>query len=87
MIAGFFNILFEVIEFSICIDALLSWIPMANNSIFSDVLHTITEPFLKPGRKIQEMIMPGLMIDFSPIIAFLIIGILRRIVYTLLIFV
>lgn len=84
MIASFFNVLFQFIEFAILIDVILSWLPQGRENTFVEIIHTITEPFLKPGRMIQERLVPGLMIDFSPILALFIVGILRKIVYILL---
>lgn len=47
-------------------------------------LKVFTEPLLAPGRKIQEKIVPGLPIDFSPVLALLILSILSNVVATLL---
>lgn len=75
------NICFNVAEWAILIDVLLSYVPMGRENSITQLVHAITEPLLAPGRKIQEKIIPGLMIDFSPIFAFLILYILRRIVF------
>lgn len=78
------NICFNVAEWAILIDVLLSYVPMGRENSITQLVHTITEPLLAPGRKIQDKIMPGLMIDFSPVFAFLILYILRQIVYTII---
>ncbi|WP_331253621.1 YggT family protein [Clostridium cochlearium] len=80
-----FNMLFNIMEAAILIDIVLSFIGRGMRNSFTELIKTITEPLLAPGRRIQEMIMPGLMIDFSPILAFFLISIMRRIVFTLLI--
>ncbi|MFD3157424.1 YggT family protein [Haloimpatiens sp. FM7330] len=85
MFIYFVNILFRVIEYAILIEVILSWIPQRRENQLTSILHTITEPFLRPGRIIQQKLIPNLMIDFSPIIALFIIAILRRVIYTLLI--
>ncbi|KAJ53399.1 YggT family protein [Clostridium tetanomorphum] len=76
--------LFNVVEWAILIDVILSFIPLGRGNGFTQLIHTITEPLLAPGRKIQEKLIPGLMIDFSPVIALLILHLLRRILFTLI---
>jgi len=72
------SLLFRFLEGAIFLDVILSW-----NS-FVNLLHVFTEPFMRPGRKLQQKLIPGLMIDFSPIIAFIIIDIIRGIVFSIL---
>ncbi|MBV7275025.1 YggT family protein [Clostridium thailandense] len=79
-----FSLLFRIIEAAILVDVVLSWIMPGKRGGLIDLLHVFTDPFMMPGRKIQEKLMPGLMIDFSPIIALLILDILRKIVFTIL---
>lgn len=78
------SLLFRLIEGAILIDVILSWIMPGKSNRFIEFLHIFTEPFMAPGRKIQEKIMPGLMIDFSPIIALFILDILQRVIYSIL---
>lgn len=77
-------LLFKFIEYAIFLDVILSWILQGRSNQFTEVLHIFTEPFMKPGRMIQEKIMPGFMMDFSPILALVIISILQRIVFAIL---
>lgn len=79
-----FSLLFRFLEGAILLDVVLSWIMPGRRGGFIDLLHIFTDPFMIPGRKIQEKLIPGLMIDFSPIIALLILDILQRIVYIIL---
>lgn len=79
-----FSLLFRLIEAAILVDVVLSWIMPGKRGGLIDLLHVFTDPFMMPGRRIQEKLMPGLMIDFSPIIALLILDILRKIVFTIL---
>lgn len=79
-----FSLLFVVMEYAIFAEILLSFVMRGVENKFTYFLHSITEPLLAPGRKIQEKIMPGLMIDFSPIVAFFIIAILRKITFSLI---
>lgn len=78
------NILFSILQDAIIIDALLSWIYRGRGNTFTDILHTITEPFLAPARKITYRLFPNMMLDFSPIIALFIIRILQFVVITVL---
>lgn len=79
-----FSLLFVIMEYAIFAEIILSFVMRGVENKFTYFLHSITEPLLAPGRKIQEKIMPGLMIDFSPIIAFFIISILRKITFSLI---
>jgi YggT family protein len=78
------SLLFRFLEGAILIDVILSWIMPKGSNALIDLLHVFTDPFMIPGRKIQEKLMPGLMIDFSPIIALFIIDILRGILFSIL---
>ncbi|MCH3964182.1 MAG: YggT family protein [Clostridium sp.] len=78
------GLLFRFLEGAIFLDVILSWVMPGRRGGFIELLHVFTEPFMIPGRKLQQKIMPGLMIDFSPIIAFVIIDVLRGIVFSIL---
>lgn len=77
-----FDLLFQILEIVIIIDVALSWTPIQENT-FTDLVHTIARPFLYPGKIIQEKLIPGLAIDFSPIVALMIINMLKKIVIAL----
>ncbi|MPM63103.1 hypothetical protein SDC9_109983 [bioreactor metagenome] len=79
-----FSLLFVVMEYAIFAEIILSFVTRGVENKFTYFLHSITEPLLAPGRKIQEKIAPGFMIDFSPILALFIISILRQIVRNIL---
>ena len=52
---------------------LMSWLPMFHGSRFAELLFALTEPILGPIRKLimrSPLGGPGMVIDFSPIIAF-----------------
>jgi YggT family protein len=53
-------------------------------SKLTQFIKIFTEPLLAPGRKLQERIVPGLPIDFSPVIALLLLSILSRIIFAVL---
>lgn len=77
-------LLFRFLEGAILLDVILSWFMPGRSNAFLDLLHVFTNPFMIPGRKIQEKLMPGFMIDFSPILAFLILDILRKVIFSIL---
>lgn len=76
-LAQFINIFAELLIFAIFIRIILSWIrPMRSKSGFSGFLFEVTEPVLSIFRRI----IPRLgMIDISPIVAFLVIELVRSI--------
>ncbi|MDV3426792.1 MAG: YggT family protein [Bacillota bacterium] len=78
------NTLFNIVEISIFIECILSWVPNIRENSLTDILHSINEPFLKPGRFIQSKILPDMMIDFSPIIALLVISFIKRILFAVI---
>lgn len=73
----------ELVELAIFIRVIMSWIPIQKNGQFMRILYQITEPILAPIRNIIEKSAIGknmAMLDFSPIIAFILIGFLKSIV-------
>jgi YggT family protein len=73
------NFLLRLLEILIFVEVILSWVMVGKENEFTSVIHKITAPLLEPGRKLQEKLFPGLMVDFSPFIALVIIAFLRRI--------
>lgn len=79
------NYLLYIVEICIIIEALLSWVPGGiGRNTFTMVLEKITEPFLYLGRRIQYALIPNSPIDFSPIVGFFIIRILRSLIAIIL---
>ncbi len=79
-----FGLIFNVLEYAIFAEVILSWVYRGRGNQYIDLLHKFTEPMLKPGRRIQERYFSNMMVDFSPIIALLIIMMLRNIVFSIL---
>ena len=77
------NTFFNVLEYAILIEVVLSWVYAGRSNQFTEILHKITNPLLEPGRRIQARYFANMMIDFSPIIALVILYVLRRILYAL----
>lgn len=78
------NLLFRFLEMAIFIDVILSWFNRGSSNSFTNLIHVFTDPFMAPARKLQEKIAPGLMLDFSPIVALFILDILRSIIFAIL---
>jgi YggT family protein len=72
--------LFNLLEYAIFIDVILSWVYRGKGNAFIDILHIFTEPFMAPARKLQQRFTSMSMLDFSPIIAYFILVLLRNIV-------
>ncbi len=80
------GIIFNVIELAILIRVFLSWLPVPKEHRLIDLLYQITEPVLAPIRSLisRSSFGKNMMFDFSPIIAFILIGILKNIILGLL---
>lgn len=82
-LALLFGLIFKLLYFLIAIRILLSWFPVDPYNEVVRALYAVTEPLLQPLRRLPLHI--G-MIDFSPMIAFVlltfvesfVVGILRR---------
>lgn len=80
--------LFQIYEFLILIRVLLSWVNVnpyspAIDHPLVDILHRITDPVLVPLRRIIPPI--GGAIDISPVVALLLLEILRQVIIRFLI--
>lgn len=72
------GILFRIIETLIFIRIILSWINLRpHNSVIARFVYEMTEPILYPARELLDKIgLGGGMLDFSPVIAILIMNII-----------
>lgn len=68
------NIVLTILYWLILIRALISWVSPDPFNPLVQFLHRTTEPILEPIRRF----MPNLPIDFSPLIAFLVIIFLKQ---------
>lgn len=73
------NLVLSVIEYAILARCLISFLPISHDNQLINLLYQITEPILAPIRGLLERspIGSNSMIDFSPLVAFLIIGLLK----------
>ena len=78
------SIIFTALEYAIFAEVILSWVYQGRTNQYIELLHRVTRPLLEPGRKIQDRFLGNTMMDFSPIIALVILMILRRIVFGIL---
>lgn len=78
------NLLFTVLRFAILAEVVLSWIMQGRENKFTQIIHSISEPFMAPARKLQGKFINGLPIDFSPIIALLFLNIVENLIFTFL---
>ena len=78
MIADVVNVLFMVLTIAVFIRVLISWLPNIDpRSPGIEFLYGITEPILAPIRSIMPK---SMMFDFSPMIAILVLQVLRGVV-------
>jgi len=71
------NTAFDIIQLLIIIRVVISWVPHNPYGQWVRLLNDITEPILRPIRDAVPISSMG--IDFSPIIAFMLLGFLKKI--------
>lgn len=80
------RIFYEILTFAILLRCILSWLPLNRNNFFVKIVYSLTEPILAPVRNLidKSPLGGGMMIDFSPVIAYFLIyfiySILARII-------
>mgnify|MGYP003750463137 CR=1 FL=1 len=65
-------------------DVVASWIRPQRDIPALQVINSLVEPLLYPGRRLQEKVAPNLPIDFSPFIAIIILDIIKSLILGLL---
>jgi YggT family protein len=80
------DIVFQILWWAILIRVILSWLPMANIRIDPynpavRLLYSVTDPILEPLRRYTTV---G-MVDLSPLVALLLLDVLRRVLISILI--
>ena len=71
LIRGFLYLLFTILDLTILAEVILSYIPNVKGSNFYRILVSFNYPILRLFRKLQESFLGDIMIDFSPILAFM----------------
>ena len=76
------GVFYDLLSFAILIKCILSWFPINHNNIICRIIDALTEPILGPIRRMMQRspLGGGMMLDFSPVIAY----ILMSIVYSIL---
>lgn len=84
-VAGVVNIIFQIYGYLILARVLMSWLGPETRSPLTDILYAVTEPVLGPCRELMYGLMrllganpQTMMMDFSPIIAFLLLDYVVR---------
>ncbi|MEK9727797.1 MAG: YggT family protein [Candidatus Margulisiibacteriota bacterium] len=75
------NGIFDVVYLCLLVRILISWIPHDRYHPILQVLYQITDPILKP---FQNIFPTSVGIDFSPIFAFMFLGILKSIIFRII---
>ncbi|OUM96554.1 MAG: hypothetical protein BAA04_00765 [Firmicutes bacterium ZCTH02-B6] len=75
------NTLFEVYSWLLIIRILLTWFPVDPYNPAVRFIARVTDPFLRPFRGILP---PIGMVDLSPILAFIVLNLVRRLVVSVL---
>ncbi len=73
---------FNLLQMLIMIRVLLSWIPHDPYNQFIRILYVLTDLILKPLQQILPLQSAG--IDFSPMVAFVIIGFIKNLVLSVI---
>ncbi len=81
IIANTINLLFTALTLVIIARVILSWLPQYMDSSFGRAIYQISEPILRP---IRNMLPRTGMMDFSPMVALVILLILQAIVSSFL---
>ncbi|MPM48275.1 hypothetical protein SDC9_94999 [bioreactor metagenome] len=82
MIAVLLIKLLNILTWLILIQCLMSWFPGARYSKAYEVLSMFTEPLVGPIREVLFRYI-DIPIDFSPIIAFFVISMVQKLIYSL----
>ncbi|NLB82514.1 MAG: YggT family protein [Clostridiaceae bacterium] len=71
----------SLVELLLLIRVIVSWLPIGYNK-FIEILYMLTEPILAPIRRLIESSIGRIMFDFSPIIAFLLIRLVKGLIWS-----
>ena len=74
------DMFFNILELAIIIECVASWVPQLQGNKFINLIHNFVYPILDPFRRLQDRLISGMPMDFSPIIALLVINLLRGLI-------
>ena len=69
----------NVLNITILAEVIFSYIPKARAMNIYNILVSINNPILEPIRRLQSMFLGDMMIDFSPIVAILLLNMISGI--------
>lgn len=86
LVVGLLLMALNIYQYIVLARVIITWLPIDRNNAIVNLLFNVTEPVLAPIRNIIEKYSAGrnMMFDFSPIVVFLLIGIIRSILSTLI---
>ena len=79
LLAAAINYTVQILNIIIVIRVLLSWLAPYTHNDFTDVVYAVSEPILRPFRMIFPMGYSR--IDFSPILAYMALNLIRRLLF------
>ena len=71
------DMVFNLLQIIIIVRVVLSWISHNPSNQFIQIIYQVSEPILKPIREILPL--TGMGFDLSPIVAFFLLGFLKKI--------
>ena len=71
------DMVFNILQIIIIVRVILSWISHNPSNQFIRIIYQVAEPILKPIKEILPI--TGMGFDFSPIVAFFLLGLLKKI--------
>ena len=71
------DMVFNILQIVIIVRVVLSWISHNPSNQFIRIIYQVSEPILKPIREILPI--TGMGFDLSPIVAFFLLGLLKKI--------
>ncbi len=80
-LANFVSVLFQILTFAVFARVLLSWFPMNPDNPIVVVLNEVTDPILRPLRRVVP---PLGMLDLTPIVALVLLQIVRQLLVSAL---
>ena len=75
------NIALSILQYSVIIECLASWIPGVSQYRVFEFIRKVNAPFLDPIRKLLMNMTSGMPLDLSPVILFMIIGLVRKLLW------
>lgn len=81
-IFGLISLALNIVTILLLVRVIVSWVPPWQRTLWARVVKLVTEPLLMPLRRIAQIpVTGGIGIDFSPMLALLIIQLGRQILH------